>query len=73
MTTLHIVLRDPNPDQRAVLMEVARLLDRLTVASEKTAQLLCEEYQIPDAKIDTILHGAPDFHFMEPKLLHGPA
>jgi len=29
VTTLHTVLRDPNPDQRRVLEEIARLSDRL--------------------------------------------
>ena len=37
VTTLHTVLRDPDPNQRAVLEEVAWLSDRLVVMSELAA------------------------------------
>src|SRR6266481_9690614 len=33
VTTLHTVLREPNPDQRAVMEEIATLSDRLIVMS----------------------------------------
>jgi len=66
VTTLHTVLRDPNPDQRAVLIEVARLSDRLIVMSEQAAQFLRDIYAVPSGKIDIIPHGVPDFQFMDP-------
>jgi glycosyltransferase involved in cell wall biosynthesis len=66
VTTLHTVLKDPNPDQRAVLEEIARLSDRLIVMSEQAAQFLREVYAIPSGKIDIIPHGVPDFQFMDP-------
>ena len=66
VTTLHTVLRDPNPDQRMVLEEIARLSDRLVVMSEQAAQFLREVYAVPNEKIDIIPHGVPDFQFMDP-------
>jgi glycosyltransferase involved in cell wall biosynthesis len=66
VTTLHTVLRDPNPDQRTVLEEIARLSDRLIVMSEQAAEFLREVYSVPSGKIDIIPHGVPDFQFMDP-------
>jgi len=66
VTTLHTVLRDPNPDQRRVLEEIARLSDRLIVMSEQAAQFLRDVYSVPGDKIDIIPHGVPDFQFMDP-------
>jgi glycosyltransferase involved in cell wall biosynthesis len=66
VTTLHSVLRDPDPNQRMVLEEIARLSDRLIVMSEQAAQFLREIYAVPNEKIDIIPHGVPDFPFMDP-------
>jgi len=66
VTTLHTVLRDPDPNQRMVLEEIARLSDRLVVMSEQAAQFLREVYAVPNEKIDIIPHGVPDFQFMDP-------
>jgi glycosyltransferase involved in cell wall biosynthesis len=66
VTTLHTVLRDPDANQRRVLVEVARLSDRLIVMSEQAAQFLREVYAVPAGKIDIIPHGVPDFQFMDP-------
>jgi glycosyltransferase involved in cell wall biosynthesis len=66
VTTLHTVLRDPDPNQRSVLEEITRLSDRVVVMSEQAAQFLREVYAVPDSKIDIIPHGVPDFQFMDP-------
>ena len=52
VTTLHTILRDPDPDQRRVLEEVAALSDRLVVMSERGAEFLQEIYRVPPEKID---------------------
>jgi Glycosyltransferase Family 4 len=57
VTTLHTVLREPDPDQHAVLEEIAHLSDRLIVMSEHAACLLCDVYGVPASKIDLIPHG----------------
>ncbi|HTW81218.1 MAG TPA: glycosyltransferase [Terracidiphilus sp.] len=66
VTTLHTVLRFPDPDQRSVLEEITRLSDRVVVMSERAAQFLRDVYAVPDSKIDIIPHGVPDFQFMDP-------
>src|SRR5580700_200262 len=66
VTTLHTVLRDPTPDQRAVMEEIATLSDRLIVMSQNSADILQEVFQVPIEKIDLIPHGIPDLPFTDP-------
>ena len=65
-TTLHTVLRDPNPDQRAVMAEIATLSDRLIVMSQQSSDILQEVFRVPPEKIDLIPHGIPDLPFTDP-------
>ena len=44
VTTLHSILRDPDPDQRRVLEQVAALSDRLVVMSKRGVEFLQEIY-----------------------------
>lgn len=65
VTTLHTILRDPNPAQRSVMEELIRRSNRLVVMAEKGAEILCETYTVPDAKVDLIPHGIPDMPFID--------
>ncbi|MGB9444610.1 MAG: glycosyltransferase, partial [Candidatus Acidiferrum sp.] len=65
-TTLHTVLRDPNPDERAVMQEIATLSDRLIVMSQQSVDILQEVFNVPIDKIDLIPHGIPDLPFTDP-------
>src|ERR1700692_214377 len=66
VTTLHTVLREPNPDQLMVMQEIAELSDRLIVMSQLSAQMLQEIFKVPDSKIDMVPHGVPDLPFLDP-------
>jgi glycosyltransferase involved in cell wall biosynthesis len=66
VTTLHTVLRDPDPDQRAVMDEIATLSDRLIVMSQQSADILHETFHVSDTKIELIPHGIPDLPFTDP-------
>jgi glycosyltransferase involved in cell wall biosynthesis len=66
VTTLHTILREPDPDQRRVLEEVAALSDRLVVMSDRGSAFLQEIYGIAPEKIDVIPHGIPDVPFVDP-------
>ncbi|MHB8540047.1 MAG: glycosyltransferase family 4 protein [Candidatus Acidiferrales bacterium] len=66
ITTLHTVLRDPDPDQRAVMEEIAALSDRLVVMSQNSADILREVFDVSPNKIDLIPHGIPDLPFTDP-------
>lgn len=65
VTTLHTVLRDPNPAQREVMNELASRSDRLIVMAQKGAEILREEYRVPDEKVDIVPHGIPDLPFVD--------
>jgi glycosyltransferase involved in cell wall biosynthesis len=66
VTTLHTVLREPNPDQRTVMTEIAELSDRLIVMSQLSSQFLQECFKVPGSKIDMVPHGVPDLPFLDP-------
>jgi len=65
-TTLHTVLREPNPDQRRVLEEIVTLSDRVIVMSKQSSEILQEVFKVPADKIDLIPHGIPDLPFTDP-------
>jgi glycosyltransferase involved in cell wall biosynthesis len=66
VTTLHTVLREPNPDQLVVMEEIAELSDRLIVMSQLSSQFLQEIYKVPGSKVDMVPHGVPDLPFLDP-------
>jgi glycosyltransferase involved in cell wall biosynthesis len=66
VTTLHTVLREPNPEQRRVMRDLIRLSTRLVVMAERGREFLLNVYQAPAAKIDLIPHGIPDMPFADP-------
>jgi glycosyltransferase involved in cell wall biosynthesis len=66
VTTLHTILKNPDPDQRRVLKEVSALSDRLVVMSERGSEFLHDIYNVPLEKIDLIPHGIPDVPFVDP-------
>jgi glycosyltransferase involved in cell wall biosynthesis len=59
VTTLHTILAEPNPLQRAAMDELTELSERLVVMSEHGADLLRETHGVPIEKIDLIPHGIP--------------
>ncbi len=65
LTTLHTVLCNPLPEQKAVISELARLSDKLIVMSQKCHETLKTIYHVADDKIVIIPHGIPDVPFMD--------
>jgi len=65
VTVCHTILREPTPDQRSVLEELAGRSDRLVVMSKLGAEILSEVYSVPAKKIDWIPHGIPDVPFID--------
>lgn len=66
VTTLHSVLREPNAEQRRVMLQLAERSARLVVMSERGRQFLREVYGVPDQRIDVIAHGIPEMPFVDP-------
>jgi glycosyltransferase involved in cell wall biosynthesis len=66
VTTLHTVLAEPKPAQRAVLDEIIEVSSKVIVMAEKARELLRNVYDVPPERIDVIPHGIPDSAFLEP-------
>jgi glycosyltransferase involved in cell wall biosynthesis len=66
VTTLHTVLREPDPNQMRVMQEITQLSDRLIVMSQLSSQFLQEIFKVPGSKIDMVPHGVPDLPFLDP-------
>lgn len=66
VTTFHTILREPNNDQRRVLVELAKISARVVVMTERARTFLQEIYGVSAAKIDLIPHGIPDTPFVDP-------
>ena len=67
VATLHTVLRDPTPGQRAVLKELIRLAEETVVMSSSAADLLRESYGVPPDRVHVIAHGVPDLPLVNPE------
>jgi glycosyltransferase involved in cell wall biosynthesis len=68
VTTLHTVLRQPDPDQRSVMKQIAARSERLIVMSEYSSRVLQDVFGVSATKIDLIPHGIPDLPFVEPEI-----
>jgi glycosyltransferase involved in cell wall biosynthesis len=66
VTTLHTLLQEPNPDQRAVMKQLDLLSNRFIVMADRGRLFLEEIYGISSEKIDVIPHGIPDVAFIDP-------
>ena len=66
VTTLHTILRNPSPPQRAVTRDLCALSERLVVMTETGKEFLHDIYDIPTARIEVIPHGVPDTPFLDP-------
>jgi glycosyltransferase involved in cell wall biosynthesis len=66
VTTLHTVLAEPSPAQRAVMDGIVDASSRVIVMAEKGRELLRGVYRVPADRIDVIPHGIPDVPFAEP-------
>jgi glycosyltransferase involved in cell wall biosynthesis len=57
VTTLHTVLAEPNPLQRAVMNDLCQLSERIVVMSSHAVELLGEVHGVDEHKVDLIPHG----------------
>ena len=65
ITTLHTVLRDPTPGQRAVTKDLARLCDYFVVLGEESTDILHDVYGVERDRVVMIPHGIPDVPFTD--------
>ena len=66
VATLHTVLRDPTPNQRMILLELARTAAATVVMSGAAARVLAATYGVAAQSIDIIPHGVPNLPLVDP-------
>jgi glycosyltransferase involved in cell wall biosynthesis len=65
VATLHTVLRQPTPNQRAILGELVRAASATVVMSRSAARVLAGTYGVDAAKVEVIPHGVPDLPLVD--------
>lgn len=65
VTTFHTVLMAPRPNQKRIIIEIAKRSAKLVVMSSKSKEMLRDIYDVPEDKIEIILHGTPNFSLID--------
>jgi glycosyltransferase involved in cell wall biosynthesis len=63
ITTMHTVIREPEPMYRASTENLIKYSEKLIVMSQTAVDMLKEVYNAPGEKIEVIFHGLPDYPF----------
>ena len=66
IATLHTVLQDPTPRQRAILTELVERVDMTVVMSRSAGVLLETAYGVDARRVEVIPHGVPDLPLVDP-------
>ncbi|TGC09818.1 glycosyltransferase family 4 protein [Methanolobus halotolerans] len=67
ITTLHTVIKDPEPPYRRVTEKLMQYSDKVIVMSETSENILHEVYDIHNGKTELVYHGIPDCPFTDSK------
>jgi glycosyltransferase involved in cell wall biosynthesis len=71
VTTLHTLLKEPTDRERNIIMQLAKLSDRLVVMSERSVEFLRDIYSVEAEKIVLIHHGIPDVPLVDSSTYKG--
>jgi glycosyltransferase involved in cell wall biosynthesis len=63
IVTLHTILKSPAYNEKAVLVEICKMANKIVVMSKKAIEILIDIYNVPIGKIEFIEHGVPDLYF----------
>ena len=63
ITTMHTVIREPEPAYRASTENLIKYSEKLIVMSQTAVDMLKDVYNAPEEKIEVIFHGLPDYPF----------
>jgi glycosyltransferase involved in cell wall biosynthesis len=63
ISTMHTVIREPEPDYRISTEKLIRYSKKLIVMSQTAVKMLKDVYKAPEDKIELIFHGVPDYPF----------
>ncbi|RXA17596.1 glycosyltransferase [Methanosarcina sp. MSH10X1] len=63
ISTMHTVIREPEPEYRVSTEKLIRYSEKLVVMSQTAVDMLKDVYKAPEDKIELIFHGVPDYPF----------
>ncbi|AKJ37757.1 glycosyltransferase family 4 protein [Methanosarcina barkeri] len=63
ISTMHTVIREPEPEYRASTEKLIRYSEKLIVMSQTAVEMLKDVYKVSEDKIELIFHGVPDYPF----------
>jgi glycosyltransferase involved in cell wall biosynthesis len=63
IVTLHTVLKQPSYNEKAILVGICNMAQKVVVMSQKAVLFLTTIYDVPAEKIEIIEHGVPDLQF----------
>ncbi len=63
ISTMHTVIREPEPEYRVSTEKLIRYSEKLIVMSQTAVEMLKDIYKVPEDKIELIFHGVPDYPF----------
>ncbi len=63
VSTMHTVIRDPEPEYRVSIEKLIQYSEKLVVMSQTAVDMLKDIYKAPEGKIELIFHGMPDYPF----------
>ena len=63
ITTMHTMIREPEPEYRTSTEQLIKYSEKLVVMSQAAVDMLKNVYKAPEDKIEIIFHGVPDYPF----------
>jgi len=60
MVTLHTIIKTPSYNQKAILVEICRMANKIIVMSHKAIEFLTTIYRVEREKIVFVDHGVPN-------------
>jgi len=63
ITTMHTIIREPEPVYRIATEKLIKYSKKLVVMSQTAVDMLKDVYEVPEDKIEVIFHGLPDYPF----------
>jgi glycosyltransferase involved in cell wall biosynthesis len=65
IVTLHTIIKTPSYNEKAILVEICRMANKIVVMSHKAIEFLTSIYNVEIEKIVFVDHGVPDIQFSQ--------
>src|SRR4030043_1535644 len=71
IVTIHTIIKSPSYNEKAILMEICRMANKIEVMSHKALEFLKSIYNVEREKIVFVDHGVPNIHFSKTQSKEG--